>query len=61
VLKRYGAIGNREICEMVGCGSVSAATKICQAFAQELEVNPTLREVIKALVEQFSTFKGRPL
>jgi hypothetical protein len=46
---------------MVGCGSVSAATKICQAFEQELEVNPTLREVIKALVEQFSTFKGRPL
>jgi REP element-mobilizing transposase RayT len=61
VLKRYGAIGNREICEMVGCGSVSAATKNCQAFERELEVNPTLREGIKALVEQFSTFKGRPL
>jgi REP element-mobilizing transposase RayT len=61
VLKRYGAIGNREICELVGCASVSAATKICLAFERELKVNPALRAGIKVLVEQFSTFKGRPL
>ena len=61
VLKKYGAIGNREICEIVGCTSVSAATKICRAFERELEADATLLADVKALVKEFSTFKGRPL
>lgn len=61
LLKKYGAMGNREICELVGCSSVSAATKICRTFERELGEDATLRTGIKALAEQFSTFKGRPL
>jgi chromosomal replication initiation ATPase DnaA len=61
VLKRYGAIGNREICKMVGCTSISAATKICHAFERELNEDAALLAGFTALVEQFSTFKGRPL
>jgi REP-associated tyrosine transposase len=61
LLKKYSAVANREICEMVGCSSVSAATKICRTFERELEENATLRAGIKALVDQLSTFKGRPL
>ena len=61
LLKKYAAIGNREICEMVGCSSVSAATKICRGFEQILEKDAALRKSIKTLEAQISTFKGRPL
>lgn len=61
LLKKYAAIGNREICEMVGCTSISAATKICRGLEQTLEKDATLRKAVKTLEAQFSTFKGRPL
>jgi REP element-mobilizing transposase RayT len=61
LLKKYAAIGNRKICEIVGCTSVSAATKICRAFERDLEKDSALCKGIKTLEAQFSTFKGRPL
>jgi putative transposase len=61
LLKKYGAISNREICGMLGCVSASAATKIFRTFERELEKDSTLRVGMKALGEQLSTFKGRPL
>jgi hypothetical protein len=61
LLKNYATIGNREICEIVGCKSASAATKICRAFERDLEEDAALRKVVKPLMAQFSTFKGRPL
>lgn len=61
LLKNYAMIGNREIGEILGCKSASAATKICRVFEGDLEEDAALRKVVKPLMAKFSIFKGRLL
>jgi len=55
VKKRHG-FSNRDIGELLGCSSVSAATKICQSFERQMESDQELRKQIKSLELKLSTF-----
>jgi len=56
LIKKHYGYSNRDIGELLGCSSVSAATKICQSFEREMKANSELRNQMKALVEKVSTF-----
>jgi hypothetical protein len=56
LVKKHFGYSNREIGELLGCSSVSAATKICQAFERQMQGNSELRGQMKALEEKISTF-----
>jgi len=56
LIKKHYGFSNRDIGELLGCSSVSAATKICQSFERLMETDAELRNQIRALEAKLSTF-----
>jgi len=56
LVKKHHRFSNRDIGELLGCHSVSAATKIYQSFERQMEIDSELRKQIKSLELNLSTF-----
>ena len=56
LVKKRHRFSNREIGELLGCHSVSAATKICQSFECQMAIDSELQKQIKSLESKLSTF-----
>jgi putative transposase len=58
LLKKHTSASNAEIGELFGGLTYSAVTKISQAFAKRMEEDRKLREMVKGIMAEKSTFKG---
>ena len=56
LVKKHHRFSNREIGDLLGCHSVSAATKICQAFERQMASDSELQKQMKSLELKLSTF-----
>jgi REP-associated tyrosine transposase len=56
LVKKRHRYSNREIGELLGCHSISAATKIYQSFERQMAIDSELQKQMKTLESKLSTF-----